>query len=59
MLTLYDELKLLLCHYTPEEIFETSKRLVNFEAAKINQIDMVRFAGRLCRMDEDNWRENR
>jgi hypothetical protein len=59
MPTLYDELKLLLCHYTPEEIFETSKRLINFEAAKINQFDMVQFASKLCNMPEDDWRENR
>jgi len=52
MPTLYDELKLLLCHYTPEEIFETSKRLINFEAEKINQFDMVQFASKLCLMDE-------
>jgi hypothetical protein len=48
---IYDELKLLLVDYTPEEIFETSKRLVNFEAARLEQIDMVRFAEKLCHME--------
>ena len=55
----YDELKLLLQDYTPQEVFDAAKKLVNFEAAKLEQIDMVAYAGRLCRMDENDWRENR
>jgi hypothetical protein len=47
----YDELKLFLVDYTPQEIFNAAERLVYLDAAK-NQIDLVAFAGRLCRMDE-------
>jgi len=47
----YDELKLLLQDYTPQEIFDAASRLHDFEAAK-KQLDMVQFAARLCRMDE-------
>ena len=49
----YDELKLLLVDYTPQEIFQAAERLVHFDSAK-KQIDMVAFAGRLCQMDDDN-----
>jgi len=55
----YDELKLLLNDYTPQEVYEAARKLVDFEASKIEQIDMVQFASKLCLMDEDNWRENR
>jgi len=48
----YDELKMLLQDYTPQEVFDAAKKLVNFEAAKLEQIDMVNFATKLCRMDE-------
>jgi hypothetical protein len=54
----YDELKLLLVDYTPQEIYDAASRLIDFEAAK-NHMDMVAFSRRLCRMDEDNWVENR
>ena len=47
----YDELKLLLVDYTPQEVYDAACRLIDFEAAK-NQMDMVQFASRLCRMDE-------
>jgi hypothetical protein len=49
----YDELKMLLQDYTPQEVFDAARKLVNFEASRIDQIDMVAFAGRLCRMDID------
>jgi len=55
----YDELKLLLVDYTPQEVYDAAKKLVNFDSAKLEQIDMVAYAGRLCRMDENDWRENR
>jgi hypothetical protein len=48
----YDELKMLLQDYTPQEVFDAAKKLVNFEAAKLEQIDMVAYAGRLCRMND-------
>jgi hypothetical protein len=49
----YDELKMLLQDYTPQEVYDAAKKLVNFEAAKLEQIDMVKFAGRLCMRDMD------
>jgi hypothetical protein len=52
----YDELKLLLQDYTPQEVFDASKRLVKFDAAKLEQIDMVNFATKLCRMDGNDTR---
>jgi hypothetical protein len=55
----YDELKMLLQDYTPQEVFDAAKKLVNFEATKLEQVDMVNFATKLCRMDENDWRENR
>ena len=48
----YDELKMLLQDYTPQEVYDAAKNLVNFEASKLEQIDMVAYAGMLCRMDE-------
>ena len=48
----YDELKMLLQDYTPQEIYDAAKRLVNFESAKLEQIDMVAYAGRMCRMED-------
>jgi len=48
----YDELKMLLQDYTPQEVYDAAKKLVNFDSAKLEQIDMVAYAGRLCRMDE-------
>jgi hypothetical protein len=56
--SVYEELKLLLVDYTPQEIFDAASRLINFESAK-NQMDMVAFAGSLCNMPEEDWRENR
>ena len=50
----YDELKLLLVDYTPQEVYDAAKKLVNFDSAKLEQIDMVAYAGRLCRMDGNN-----
>jgi hypothetical protein len=52
--SVYDELKLLFVHYTPQEIYDAARRLVDFESAKLEQIDMVAYAGRLCRMDGNN-----
>ena len=50
----YDELKLLLVDYTPQEVYDAAKKLVYFDSAKLEQIDMVAYAGRLCRMDGNN-----
>jgi hypothetical protein len=49
----YDELKLLLVDYTPQEIYDAASRLIDFEAAK-NHMDMVAFARRVCMREDTN-----
>jgi hypothetical protein len=44
-------------HY-PDEIIRAAERANTGERIE-ERVDMVAFSGRLCRMDEDNWRENR
>jgi hypothetical protein len=44
--------------HSPDEIIRAAERAVTGERIE-ERVDMVAFAGRLCRMDENDWRENR
>jgi hypothetical protein len=44
--------------FSPDEIIRAAQRVETGERIE-ERVDMVAFATRLCRMDEDNWRENR
>jgi hypothetical protein len=45
--------------FSPDEIRRAVDRIENLQTMMGLKLDMVAFAARLCRMDEDNWRENR
>jgi hypothetical protein len=44
--------------HSPDEIIRAAQRVESGERIE-ERVDMVQFARRVCRMDENDWRENR